>query len=682
LLQITPEDCRGGSLFLDLNDQSIGITKLEVHLPGKYTSVQQAHLSPQAPSDENVWSIWKDTVIEYEHLTAFVAKQMEGWRSSEQDTACEFVTRTGIRGFYVAESESSSDMAVKVAERILEDCNKVDIDRIIFYHSTISQYPFWSTSCRIQHVLSLGSIPAMSISQKGGNALAMAVKVASETLAAEPHIRKILLVGSDKFIPPYDRTLRGLTAYGDSASAMVLEKSPQLFQILNVDVVDYAEWWNPCQFDAGANERMLEALAGHSASMLRRSLQAVNSSIDDLTLLIPPTFNRQFTDQIAQKCNLTGSRVYSKNLAITGPLMNSDMANNCLGAEREGLLPQGSMVAVLGLGLGTSLSCILMRRGAGEPAEQQAGSHLPVSLTHISYYLPPNPITVEDYAERVGLSTEQTQRYKDIHGLKTIHIGRGTGPFDFALEACQKILRESGVEPSSVDALIVHHTFFMLSFEPRTLVGQLQQALGLSRAIGFSVSGQACASVMVALMAARNMIWTKTAKRVLVVGADSCLGSDLAREIRDTSLLGEGASAVMVEANAGCNELLQVCNFVNGATFEMWNVIEKMQLSYFVGCIRAIRNVLTESSLSLDDIDLLIPHNINTSSWSVILPHIHCDSSKLFSKNIARRGHVCGSDLIINLTDIREEKRLQKGDRALLVTAGLGGGWGAAVLQI
>jgi 3-oxoacyl-[acyl-carrier-protein] synthase-3 len=669
-------------LFLDLKDKSIGITKLDVYLPGKYTPVEQAHLSPPAAAGEIVWSTWEETAIEYHHLAAFVGKQTEGWRASRQDDVSEFVARTGIRGLYTAQGESSSDMAVKIAGRILQKSDKSHIDRIIFYHSTLSENPFWSTACRIQYVLALGSIPAMAISQKGGNACAVAIKTASEMLAVEPHIRKILLVGSDKFIPPYDRTLRGLTAYGDSASAMVLEKTPQLFQILNVDVVDYPEWWNPFHPNAGTTEHMLEVLADHSASMLQRSLRAVNSTVDDLTLLIPPIFNRQFSERIAKKCHLPESRVYSKNLTVTGPLMNSDMAASCLSAEREGLLPKGGMVAVLGLGLGTSLSCIVMRRGAGEPAIQDAPRHLPVSLTHSSYYLPSDPITVEHYGGKMGLSSEQTQRYKEVHGLETIHISRGRAPFDFAFEACQKVLHENQIEPSSIDALIVHHTFFMLSFEPRTLVGQLQAALGLSRAVGFSMSGQACASVMAALVTARNMIWAGTAKRVLVVGADSCLGSHIAREIRDTTLLGEGGSAVIVETNAGCNELLHICNFVSGATFKMWNVVEKLQLSYFLGCIRAIRNVLKESSLSLDDIDLVIPHNMNSSSWSVILPHIHCDGSKLFSKNIARRGHVCGSDLIINLTDIREEKTLQKGDRALLLTAGLGAGWGAAILRI
>lgn len=66
----------------------------------------------------------------------------------------------------------------------------------------------------------------------------------------------------------------------------------------------------------------------------------------------------------------------------------------------------------------------------------------------------------------------------------------------------------------------------------------------------------------------------------------------------------------------------------------------------------------------------------------MILPHIHCDDGKFFEKNIARHGHVSGSDLIINLTDIRSESGLKRGDCALLVSAGLGAAWGAAVLGI
>ena len=670
-------------MFLNVEDQSIGVTKLEVYLPPKYVPVRREHLSPLAATDPNIANVWKDLAMEPECLGAFIRNQMEGRTETEGGDANEFVRRTGIEGIHIAEEESSSDMAVRIGKKIMTDCAPGAIDRVIFYHSTLAEYPVWSTPCRLQHELALRSIAALSISQKGGNAFALALKTGCEMLAAEPALRKILLVGSDKFIPPYDRTAGGVTAFGDSASAMLLERSTNYIQVLNVQIADYAEWWNPYEMDSNATEKMLDLMVEDAASMLRKGLEAVNASIDDLGLLLPPNLNRRFVEQLAKRCSLPLSRTYTGNLATKGSLLNSDMAVNFLGADQENLIPSGSLLAILGFGFGTSLSCTLMRRGPCELAPKQTPvKQSPVSLTHSSYYLPPNPITVEDYAEKAEFTAEQRQRYEEVHGLKTIHISRGATPADLALEACRKLFDRSGVSPDSIDALIIHHTAFILSFEPRTLVGELQHKLGLSRAVGFSLSGQACSTVIGALMVARNMIWTKTAKKVLVVGTDSFLGSQQARVIEDTTLLGEGASAVIVEASEGRTELTELCNFVSGAGYKVRNVDNTFQLSYFLGCIRVIREVLKRSSLSLDDIAMLVPHNINSSSWKNILPHIGCDPSKLFSKNIARRGHVCGSDLIINLTDVLEEGSVQQGDSTLLMTAGLGSGWGSAIVKI
>jgi 3-oxoacyl-[acyl-carrier-protein] synthase-3 len=203
-----------------------------------------------------------------------------------------------------------------------------------------------------------------------------------------------------------------------------------------------------------------------------------------------------------------------------------------------------------------------------------------------------------------------------------VHIGRGMSPAELALKACEKVLRQSKLSPPSVDAIIVHHTLFMLSLEPRTLVGELQHKLGLSRAVGFAVSGQGCASVVAALIMARNMIRAGAARNVMVVGTDSLLGSLEGREIYDSALVGEGASAVVVEEGRGPVELTESFNYVNGATFDSKPSEKGFQLAYFFGCAKVIREVLRRASISMKDVCLLLPHNINKSSWNFILSHV------------------------------------------------------------
>jgi 3-oxoacyl-[acyl-carrier-protein] synthase-3 len=674
-------------LFLDLEDHAIGIERVAAYLPPSYIPLKQCHLSGSVISDAQISETWQDIMIEPECLATFFRQQREGACGYVRECVDDFKSRTGINGFHFAADMNSSDMALIAGENILPlPEHRKNVDRIIFYHSTLPEHPVWSTACRLQHMLSLVGAAAISVSQKGGNSWAISLKTALEMLIAETELRKIVLVGSDKFIPPYDRILNGLTVFGDSASAMVVGRSSDFLQVLSLEMADYAESWNPFVLDQKDIEQLQDFIAAQAALMIQNALQAAKVPAGRLALVLPPNVNQKFFEQLSRHCDIPLSRIYTRNLARTGSLCNSDAAVNCLHAQQEGLLPEGSFVAMLGMGLGTSLSCTLLRRGPCQAKERTATDVCPVSLTHMSYYLPPNPITVDSYGESMGFSPEKRARYKDVHGLDVIHISRGQTPFELAVQAARSVLEKSKMPPESIDTVIVHHTFFALSFEPRTLVGQLQHALGLSRAIGFSISGQACASVIAAMITARNTIQAGSAKTVLVVSTDSFLGSQLAREIDDTTLQGEGASAVIIEAGSGRNELRHVCNFVNGSSFRGMAADrkekERFRLSYFLGCVRIIRETLSRAQLSLDEVKLVVPHNVNRSSWTFILPNLRCGTEKLFTKNIRRRGHVCSSDLIINLSDALEEHELRRGDYVLLTTAGLGAGWGSALIRI
>jgi 3-oxoacyl-[acyl-carrier-protein] synthase-3 len=102
---------------------------------------------------------------------------------------------------------------------------------------------------------------------------------------------------------------------------------------------------------------------------------------------------------------------------------------------------------------------------------------------------------------------------------------------------------------------------------------------------------------------------------------------------------------------------------------------------YYLASYRLIRSTLAKASLTMDDIRLIIPHNINKPSWRKILAALRCSESKLFAENIGRCGHVCSADLMINLSDAIEAGRLQKGDYFMLFTVGLGAVWACAILQ-
>lgn len=306
-----------------------------------------------------------------------------------------------------------------------------------------------------------------------------------------------------------------------------------------------------------------------------------------------------------------------------------------------------------------------------------------VGVAGCSYYLP-GSMTVDQLADATGMSDIRRSLYSGTHGLRVVHMAGEESPLEMTEKAVLRLLTKNRLDPLCVDTVILYHTINLLSLEPKTFVGEVQRKLGLKNAVAFSVAGQHCASPITALRVARNMIVAGSAQTVLLLGCDFFAGS-LMREIIGISLQGEGASCAVVQGNCESNRVVAISTYVDGSLYKGTAATEtelaKFDLVYYLASYRLIRSTLAKASLTLDDIRLIIPHNINWPSWRKILAVLRCTEHKLFGGNIARCGHVCSSDLLINLSDAIETGRLQKGDYFMLFTVGLGAIWACAVLQ-
>jgi 3-oxoacyl-[acyl-carrier-protein] synthase III len=316
--------------------------------------------------------------------------------------------------------------------------------------------------------------------------------------------------------------------------------------------------------------------------------------------------------------------------------------------------------------------------------QHRPGAMAPASLSHLSYYLPPGIMTVDELAERTSLSPEKLNLYKEVHGLRVIHTADGETAAEMVIKAAGRLLVESGTDPLDVDAVILYHTMYLTSLEPSTLVGHIQHELGLKRAVGFSIWEQYCASIITAMRVGQSMIRAGSARQVLLVGTDCFFGSSI-REIEGITLQGEAGSAVLMTGGGERNRLVALSSHTDGSLYKGVHCspgeFERFNLIYFLSTTRTIQRTLKKARLTLDDISLIIPHNINLSSWARILSILKCDERKFFGDNIQRHGHVFGTDLVMNLSDAIAAGRLHEGEYALLVTAGMGANWGCAVIR-
>jgi 3-oxoacyl-[acyl-carrier-protein] synthase III len=309
-----------------------------------------------------------------------------------------------------------------------------------------------------------------------------------------------------------------------------------------------------------------------------------------------------------------------------------------------------------------------------------------VGIRHLCYYLPPNPVDLERLVEMKVLTPEKLLLYRLSRGLNVIHISETETASDIAVRVAAQALGESGTDPLSIDAVIFFNSVYNAKIDREDVVQRIRYELGLKRAFGFSIWGQTCASITTAIRVARDMIWAGSAESVMVVGADSLIGTKR-REVEGITLMGDGGSAMIMKKDCATNRLVGVANHDEGSFYQYRGEIgqegdgERYTMLYFIVTLRIVQKALKGAKLKLDDISVIIPHNINTSSWEMVLSMLNCDERKLYGENICRRGHAFGSDVVVNMVDAIREGRLREGEYALLLTAGMGACWGSIIIQ-
>ena len=164
-------------------------------------------------------------------------------------------------------------------------------------------------------------------------------------------------------------------------------------------------------------------------------------------------------------------------------------------------------------------------------------------ITGVGGYVPDYILTNEELARMVDTNDEWIMTRV---GIKERHIltEEGLGTSYMARKAAKLLLRKTGVDPDTIDALIVATTTPDYKFPPTSsiVVGKL----GLKNAFAFDTSA-ACAGFMYALDLAASMIKCGRCKRIIVIGADK-MSSMVDYTDRQTCVLfGDGAGAVLVE---------------------------------------------------------------------------------------------------------------------------------------
>jgi 3-oxoacyl-[acyl-carrier-protein] synthase-3 len=292
--------------------------------------------------------------------------------------------------------------------------------------------------------------------------------------------------------------------------------------------------------------------------------------------------------------------------------------------------------------------------------------------------LPDKVVTNHDLEQMVDTSHQWIVERSGIHERR---IGGSTA--GLAAEAAQMAIERSGVDPASIDLLILATT--SPDRQVPATASTVQELLGLR--CGAMDLNAACSGFVYGLIAAHGFIQMGHS-RILVIGAETLSRLTDWTDRSTCILFADGAGAAIIEKTDGPGDLHGWHVDSNGALEEalFCDFDDKIQMAgqaIFKNAVLAMENAARKSlemaNLSPDAIDLVVPHQANVRIVEASCKRLGIPYEKA-SMVIHRTGNTSSASIPLALEDAWTQGRVNKGDNLLLVGFGAGMTSAAAVI--
>ncbi len=311
-------------------------------------------------------------------------------------------------------------------------------------------------------------------------------------------------------------------------------------------------------------------------------------------------------------------------------------------------------------------------------------------ITGIGGYVPDYILNNEELSRMVDTNDEWITTRVGIKERRIL-TEEGLGTSYLARKAAKQLIQKTGVDPDTIDALIVTTTTPDYKF-PSTASIVLGK-LGLKNAFAFDFSA-ACCGFLYTLDVAASMIQSGRYKKIIVIGADK-MSSLVDYTDRATCVLfGDGAGAVLVEAteeeNVGVqNSYLRtdgqglpflhmkaggsVCPPSHFTVSNRLHYLYQEGRTVFRYAVTDMSNdvmkILEMNNLTADDVNWVIPHEANLRIIEAVTKRAGIPIDKVVV-NIDHYGNTSAATIPLALWDA--ESKLKKGDNVIFTAFGAG----------
>ena len=311
-------------------------------------------------------------------------------------------------------------------------------------------------------------------------------------------------------------------------------------------------------------------------------------------------------------------------------------------------------------------------------------------ITGVGGYVPDYILNNEELSRMVDTTDEWITTRVGIKERRIL-TEEGLGTSYLARKAAKQLIQKTGVDPDTIDALIVTTTTPDYKF-PSTASIVLGK-LGLKNAFAFDFSA-ACCGFLYTLDVAASMIQSGRYKKIIVIGADK-MSSLVDYTDRATCVLfGDGAGAVLVEAteeeNVGVqNSYLRtdgqglpflhmkaggsVCPPSHFTVDHRLHYLYQEGRTVFRYAVTDMSNdvmkIMEMNNLKAEDLNWVIPHEANLRIIEAVTKRAGIPLDKVVV-NIDHYGNTSAATIPLALWDA--ESQLKKGDNVIFTAFGAG----------
>ena len=322
------------------------------------------------------------------------------------------------------------------------------------------------------------------------------------------------------------------------------------------------------------------------------------------------------------------------------------------------------------------------------------------AITGTGSFLPEKVLTNDDLTKIVDTSDEWIISRT---GIKVRHIAsEGETTATLAAQAAKKALDDAKLTPQELDLIIVATITPEMVF-PSTACF-VQDMIGAKNAWAFDLCA-ACSGFVYSISIAQHFIISGRYKNILIIGAETLTRITDYEDRISCILFGDGAGAVVVQRSqddtmgimySSCSSDGSGWTTLNCQAYGSRNpvgkplddpkniyMVIKGKETYHLAVRRIIELIdecMSQCNLTVDDVKMFIPHQMNARIIESVGKRLKLPSEKVFI-NIDKYGNTSAATIPIAIDECRKQGKVGPGDIVLLVAFGGGLTWGANVIQ-